>query len=56
MNNLKEVLKFDEKGLIPVVTQDYKSKDVLRRRKIKLIFFRLNSCQKPFYTVNLMEL
>ncbi len=29
MNNIKEELKFDEKGLIPVVTQDYKSKDVL---------------------------
>lgn len=29
MNNLKDVLKFDDKGLIPVVTQDFKTKEVL---------------------------
>jgi phosphoribosyl-AMP cyclohydrolase / phosphoribosyl-ATP pyrophosphohydrolase len=29
MNNLKEELKFDDKGLIPVVTQDFKTKEVL---------------------------
>lgn len=29
MNNLKEALKFDDKGLIPVVTQDYKTNEVL---------------------------
>lgn len=29
MNNLKDLLKFDDKGLIPVVTQDCKSKEVL---------------------------
>ena len=29
MNNLKSELKFDDKGLIPVVTQDYKTKEVL---------------------------
>jgi len=29
MNNLKDLLKFDDKGLIPVVTQDFKTKDVL---------------------------
>ena len=29
MNNLKSALKFDEKGLIPVVTQDVNTKEVL---------------------------
>lgn len=29
MNNLKSAIKFDEKGLVPVVTQDIKTKDVL---------------------------
>jgi len=29
MNNLKSALKFDDKGLIPVVTQDFKTKEVL---------------------------
>lgn len=29
MGNLLESIKFDEKGLVPVVTQDYKSKEVL---------------------------
>ena len=29
MDNLKGALKYDEKGLIPVVTQDYKTKEVL---------------------------
>ncbi|HEY5585801.1 MAG TPA: bifunctional phosphoribosyl-AMP cyclohydrolase/phosphoribosyl-ATP diphosphatase HisIE [Ruminiclostridium sp.] len=29
MENLKDLLKFDDKGLIPVVTQDFKTKDVL---------------------------
>ena len=29
MNNLLEQIKFDEKGLVPVVTQDYKTKEVL---------------------------
>ncbi len=29
MNNLKSELKFDDKGLIPVVTQDFKTKEVL---------------------------
>jgi phosphoribosyl-ATP pyrophosphohydrolase/phosphoribosyl-AMP cyclohydrolase len=29
MSNLKSAVKFDEKGLIPVVTQDYTSKEVL---------------------------
>ncbi len=29
MGNLTDAVKFDEKGLIPVVTQDYKTKEVL---------------------------
>lgn len=29
MNNLKDSLKFDDRGLIPVVTQDFKTKEVL---------------------------
>lgn len=29
MNNLMECLKFDDKGLIPAIIQDYKSKAVL---------------------------
>ncbi|MHB8061833.1 MAG: bifunctional phosphoribosyl-AMP cyclohydrolase/phosphoribosyl-ATP diphosphatase HisIE [Ruminiclostridium sp.] len=29
MNSIKDVLKFDDKGLIPVVTQDFKTKEVL---------------------------
>lgn len=29
MGNLKESIKFDDKGLVPVVTQDYKTKEVL---------------------------
>ena len=29
MNNLKSSVKFDEKGLVPVVTQDIKTKEVL---------------------------
>lgn len=29
MGNLKDSIKFDDKGLVPVVTQDYKTKEVL---------------------------
>lgn len=29
MSNLKDTLKYDDKGLIPVVTQDFKTKEVL---------------------------
>lgn len=29
MENLKDSIKFDDKGLVPVVTQDYKTKEVL---------------------------
>ncbi|MDF2986336.1 MAG: phosphoribosyl-ATP diphosphatase [Eubacterium sp.] len=29
MENLKNSIKFDDKGLVPVVTQDYKTKEVL---------------------------
>ncbi len=29
MENIKDSIKFDDKGLVPVVTQDYKTKEVL---------------------------